>query len=611
MRRFKNQHIRSSIRVLQVTMIGFCLILVGRLYQLQILDFDTYNPLSKKNSIRQEYVNPARGLIYDRNGNLLVDNEPIYTITITPSDYDTTETPLLAQLLGVKISDLNDRIDEAKQYSWYRKSRLYSDVNFKVFSRIQENIWRLPGIGHQIESKRHYPAPAEASHILGYLREVSEKVYNESDRYQLGDKIGRSGLEAVYENFLRGHLGTSYKLINAFGQEMGPYDDGKLDENPVQGADLYTTIDTSLQAMAEKLMANKPGAIVALDPRDGSVLALVSSPEYDLSKISGRLDKNYWQKINTDTLMPLYNRAISAQEPPGSTFKPLLGLIGLHMGLITPNDIVHCTGVYYKGRAYKDEEAHGNVNLEKAIQVSCNVYFFTLMDKIASTGRLNEWYRYAKSFGLGSLNYIDLPGENSGILPDSSYFNKTFGVRKWSIGDVINLGIGQGVLSVTPLQMALVAAELGNGGYKIQPHIVRAIRESNGTVLKTHPIRKKIAWVSEKNLSYIQAGMRRVVTEGTARWYANVNNIKIAGKTGTAQNPHGNDHAWFISFAPYKNPKIAMAVFVENAGFGATTAVPISTLLIEKYLTGHYREWLYKQMLKYNPYSKNNPDQAK
>lgn len=607
MNRLQKQHIRSSIRVLQITIIGFCLILVGRLYQLQILDFDTYNPLSKKNSIRQEYVNPARGLIYDRDGHLLVDNEPIYTITITPSDYDTTETPLLARLLGVQISDLKERINEATQYSWYRKSRLYTDVDFKVFSEIQENIWRLPGIGHQIESKRHYPSTAEASHILGYLREVSQKVYDESDRYQLGDKIGRSGLEAVYENYLRGHLGTSYKLINAFGQEMGPYDDGKLDETPVKGADLFTTIDTSLQTMAEKLMANKPGAIVALNPENGSVLALVSSPEYDLSKISGRIDKNYWQKINTDTLMPLYNRAIAAQEPPGSTIKPLLGLIGLHMGLITPEDIVHCTGVFYKGRAYKDLEAHGNVNLEKAIQVSCNVYFYTLMDKIAEQGKLNEWYRYAKSFGLGSLNYIDLPGENSGILPDSSYFNKTFGIHKWGLGDEINLGIGQGVLSVTPLQMALVAAELGNGGYRIQPHIVRAIRESNGTVLTIHPGKKKIPWVSEKNLKYIQAGMRRVVTKGTARWYANVKNIKIAGKTGTAQNPHGNDHAWFISYAPYKDPKIAMAVFVENAGYGATTAVPISTLLIEKYLTGHiYRKWLYEQMLKYNPYSKNH-----
>jgi len=583
-------------------MVGLFLVLIGRLYQLQILDYQTYNPLSKKNSIRREYVSPARGLIYDRNGNLLVDNEPIYTITITPEKYDTTKNHLLAKLLGVKISDLRQRIKKAEQYSWQRKSRLYTEVDFDTFSNIQENIWRLPGIGHIIESKRHYPTPIKAAHILGYLREVSQKTYLSSDQYQLGDKVGKSGLEQVYESYLRGKKGISYKLINAFGQELGPYDDGKLNKAPTKGANLYTTLDTKLQLFAEKLLKNKRGSVVAINPENGAILAMASSPEFDLSKLAGRLDHHYWAKINADTTSPLFDRAIAAQEPPGSTIKPLMALIALHLGVITPQTVINNPGYFYLGRRYGDHAPPGKYDVVKAIEKSSNTFFFTVMYKVASDGLFDKWHSLASDFGLGHLDYIDLPGERPGILPDSSYFNKRFGYRKWSIGDVINLGIGQGVMSATPLQMALVSAEIANNGYKIQPHIVRAIQKSNGTLLHTDPVKKKIPWVSQKNVNIVKEGMRRVVLKGTARWYANIKNIKIAGKTGTAQNPRGKDDAWFISFAPYKHPKIAMAVLIEHAGYGSQSAVPISALLIEKYLTGKVkRKWLLKKMLNFNP----------
>ena len=599
---YKAKNVHSSIRVLQAIVIGMCLVLVGRLYQLQIVDFDTYQPLSQQNSVRQEYINPARGLIFDRHNKLLVDNQPIFTITITPSDYKASNTPLLSRLLGVSEEDLDSKIKEAESYSWHRKSRLYTDVSFSVFSKIEENIWRLPGIGHQIESKRHYPSGVKAAHILGYLREVSDKVLKKSDRYQLGDKVGKSGLEAVYEDYLRGDLGTSYRLVNAYGQELGPYENGELDNAPTKGSDLYTTIDTGLQETAEKLMANKSGAIVAMDPNDGSILALVSAPEYDLSKLAGNVDKDYWYKLNTDSTRPLYNRAISAREPPGSTFKPLMALTALHLGVITPQTVINNPGYFYLGRRYGDDAPPGKYTLVKAIAKSSNTYFFTVMYRIARDGYLDKWHNLISQFGLGDINHIDLPGEVSGIIPDSAYFNKTFGKNKWGIGDVINLGIGQGVVSVSPLQMAEVTSEIANGGYHVQPHIVRAIHKPNDKWLITHPEKTKIGWVNEKDLDTVKSAMRKVVTEGTARWYANIKTIKIAGKTGTAQNPHGNDHAWFISFAPYKHPRIAMAVLIENAGFGASSAVPISTLLIEKYLTGKVEQKrLFKRMEAFKP----------
>ena len=302
---------KSSLRVLQVCIIVLGLIILGRLFQLQILDYDTYNPLSRENSLRQEVVNPARGLIYDRNGNLIVDNQPIYTITVTPASYDPNNTPILADLMDVPVEEVENRVQEARDYSYYRSSRIFTEVDFETFSIIQESIWRLPGVGHQIESKRDYPVDSlQASHILGYLREVSKEEYLRTKSYHLGDKTGKSGLEMAYEEQLRGTLGTKYIQVNAMGQNMGSYQDGAIDESPEKGSDLYTTIDTELQLLAEDLMEGKQGAVVALNPDNGAVLSMVSAPEYDIRKLSGRLDKTYWDSINADTTNPLYNRAV-------------------------------------------------------------------------------------------------------------------------------------------------------------------------------------------------------------------------------------------------------------------------------------------------------------
>lgn len=600
-----HQRTKISIRVLQVVMIGLALVILGRLVQLQLVQHETYGPLSRENSLRQEPVTPARGLIYDRSGRLLVDNEPMYTITVTPANYDPENNEILADLLDKPLEVVEERVREARNYSWYRSSRLFTEVDFRNFSALQENIWKLPGIGHQVESKRHYPVDSlNASHIMGYLSEVSPEQYRNSDRYHLGDKVGKSGLEMVYDSYLRGETGMEYLKINALGQSLGSYDNGSLDESPVEGADLHTTLDTDLQLMAEELMEGKRGAAVALNPGNGAVLAMASAPQFDIRKLSGRIDSTYWQQVNADTTDPLYNRAVSSMQPPGSTFKPVMALMGLETGLITPETEIDNPGYYMRGRRYHDLADPGVYNVGRALEQSSNTFFFWLMDRMISSRGVNRWHELAHSMGLGQPTRIDLPNESPGILPDSTWLNRQLGEGRWGLGDLMSMGVGQGYLSVSPMQMALVAAQIGNGGYRVQPHLVNSISRSDGTVLYTDASRERIEWLDADDLRVVRQGMRRVVTNGSGQWRANLDSIRVAGKTGTAQNPHGRDHGWFIAFAPMEDPQIAVAVLVENAGYGSVSAAPIASLMIEKYLNGEIapnRQWIYDEVINFEP----------
>ena len=610
MRQRKTQSTRTSIRVLQVGILGLSLLIFGRLFQLQIVEYDKYVPLSKENSLRQEIVPAARGLIFDRYGKLIVDNEPIYSISITPANYDKKNTPVLSDLMGVPEEEIEKRVKEAADYSWYRSSRLFTEIDFKTFSMIEENIWRLPGISHQIESKRHYPVDSmKASHILGYLREVSEDQYQQTKDYHLGDKVGKSGLEIAYENQLRGTAGVRYIQVNALGQSQGPYDEGSLDKAPVKGSDLYTTLDTDLQLLAEDLMQGKRGSVVALNPDDGSVLAMVSAPQYDIRRLSGRIDNDYWQSINADTTNPLYNRAISGRQPPGSTLKPLMAIMGLEMNLINPQTEINNPGYYYRGRRYNDLADPGKYNVTKALESSSNTFFFWLMDQMVTKKSINDWHKLASDFGLGKLDHIDLPNESKGILPDSSYLNRVLGKNKWGVGDLLNLGIGQGFISVSPLQMALVSAAIANKGYRVQPHLVEAVRNSDGSVQQTKSNKEKIKWINPYQIEVAKEGMRGVVKNGSGRFYADLDSIKVAGKTGTAQNPQGIDHGWFIAFAPMDNPQIAVAVLIENGGFGSISAAPVASLIIEKYLSGEVkRNYVYNYVKNFEPREANSND---
>ncbi len=581
-----SNQVKTSIRVLQgIILFGF-IVMIIRVFQLQIIDYETYSPISMQNSLRMEVLQPARGLILDRNGTILVENQPIYSITITPSKFQMDKLPLLSQILQIDEEIVQERIRAAQAYSWQRTSRLFTEVPFEVFSAIQENAWQLPGISHQLESKRHYPTAVQAPHIFGYLREASPEEYRADERIRLGDRIGKSGLERSYENFLRGEIGTEYVRVNAFGQSLGTYEGAGLNVTPIRGADLITSIDAETQALAEKIMAGKRGGLVAMDPQTGGVIAMVSAPQYDLSKLAGRMDADYWRSLNTDPNTPLYNRAISSRQPPGSTFKPFMGLVGIEMGLVTPQTQIYNPGFYLRGRRYNDLADPGYYDLELAIAKSSNTYFFWIMDRIASRGRLNEWAELINDFGIGPLNNIDLPAERSGIIPDSTYMNRTFGERRWGIGDLMSLGIGQGMVSASPLQMAVATSTLANGGYKVQPHVVSGIRNGDGSIDYTQPVLEKISWVRDEDVETLKKGMFRVITEGGARWRSLIPGIDMAGKTGTSQNPHGENHGWFIAYAPMDNPQIAIAVLTENTGFGSQSAAPIASLIIEQYLTG-------------------------
>lgn len=593
---------RTSIIALQVIMVLICLTVLGRIFYLQIIQYEVYDELGDQNSIRQEYIEAARGLIYDRNRTLLVDNQPIYSITITPVNFEDEQIPLLANLLGEPDSLVTALIKDARRYSNFRTSKLISDIDFNAFSLIQENLWQLPGIGHQIDSKRNYPTQMVGSHIFGYLREADESDYRGTESIRLGDKIGKSGIELIYQDNLKGELGVNYLKVNALGQSLGKFTDQKTTKPPVQGDNVITTIDADLQLLAEELMKGKSGGVVALNPNTGAILALVSSPEYEVRKLAGRIDKEYWQFINSDSTRPLYNRAISSRQPPGSTVKPLMGIIGLHLGIITPETEVYNSGQYFRGRAYKDLADVGIYNLEKAIAYSSNTFFLSLMDKIATSGQLNTWSSLAKDFGLGVPNNIDLPSANRGIIPDSSYLDQRWGKRKWGLGDVLIFGIGQGAVSASPLQIAQMTSSIANGGYTIEPHVVYATEKADGATRYKEIVHKKIDWVKDEYLNTVKKGMRRVVLEGSGRFYANLDSIAVGGKTGTAENPHGADHGWFTSFAPFDNPEIVVTAFVENAGFASISAAPIASLLIEKYLTGEInRKYVYNYVLNFQP----------
>lgn len=598
----RKRRIKVSIRILQITVFSIFMIIIGRFVQLQILEFDKYNPMSQANSIHQERINPARGLIFDRNGVLLVDNEPIYTITITPINFKRENIPLVAELLSISEEDVENRLRVAQSYSWRRPSRLFTEVDFNTFSKIQENIWQIPGIGHLIESKRNYPSEVVGSHIKGYLSEVTEQEYRSTRHYRLGDRTGRIGLERIYEEQLRGESGSQYQVVNAFGQAIGPYQDGIHDAHPIKGGDIYTTIDYELQKLAEKLMKNQIGGLVAMDPRNGEILALVSAPMFDISKLSGRLDREYWASVNADSTTPLFNRAISTMQPPGSTVKPLMGLMGLELGLITEEDVVVCRGGFTRGRLYRCTGEHGRQNLVQAIKNSCNTYFFSLMNQMMIHFDLNTWHKLASEFGFGHRNNIDLPFETRGILPDSAYYDRAFGVRQWGVGDLINLGVGQGTFSASPLQLALMTSEIANNGYKVRPHLVNRIVFDDGTQSIIEPEISKVSWVKDEHLKIVQEGMRKAVTEGSGRFFANLRDVEVAGKTGTSQNPHGQNHGWFVSYAPYDEPEIAIAVLMERSGFGSTSAAPMAALLMEQYFYGEVRrQWVLQRMLDFVP----------
>lgn len=539
----------------------------------------------KSGSIRRIWVQAPRGNIFDQNGQLILQSRPLYTVKVIPSEISDAGIRYLAYLLEMPEPDLRAKIEEGRNYSPFAASTVFHDLNDIAVARISENLWQLPGVTIEVENKRQYNGPFFGTHLLGYLRGLSkEQLETLSERgYGPDDKIGATGLEKSYEDRLRGERGARYELVNPLGMLVGKYAEGRNDIPPVKGDDLYLTIDAGLQDLAEQLLrkTGKSGAVVAIDPATGGVLAYCSEPDFDLDILNGTTRKQEWADVALSPQKPLFNRAIQAAYPPGSTYKLLLSIAALEEGIITPETTINCPGYFmYGGRKFKCHGgAHGSTNLAKAITQSCNVYYYQLMLKVG----LDKWHEYGEMFGFGDRVGIDLPGEKRGVLPSTEFYDKRLGKGRWSKGYLVSLGIGQGELNTTPLQLATFAAAIANNGNWRQPHLVSGYRDTrSGTYVPLSYDSRKLP-VSQRTFDAVKVGMQGVVMQGTGT-LAQVPGVTVAGKTGTAQNPHGQDHAWFICFAPVEQPRIAIVVLVENAGFGGSVSAPIARELINYYV---------------------------
>jgi penicillin-binding protein 2 len=538
-------------------------------------------------SERKVTIFPSRGLIYDRNGELLVANTPVYDILVVPREVKPFDTLAFAQLIGVTPLDVRERLQKAKAYSGYKPSEFERQITADQYAAISLHLPKYAGFYAQSRTLRTYPYRV-AGHMLGYLSEVSAKKVEQDPYYRPGDVIGVGGLEQYYEPQLRGRRGVKYVVVDVHNNVQGAFQNGMYDTLAYEGSNLYTSIDVRMQAYGERLMQHKKGSIVAIDPRTGGILALVSSPAYDPELLVGRVRNVNYRKLQTDSLNPLFDRALQAQYPPGSIFKLVQTLTALQMGVIDSTTGFPCNkslvGCHNHPMA---------TDVKHAIQYSCNPYFYQVFKreveqdkdpdrfKDAALG-LAQWVPYMKSFGLGQRPAVDLPSAKGGRIPDVAYYDKRYGHGGWAFSTIYSISIGQGEVEVVPIQMANLAATFANRGWYIDPHIVGAVGTSDNVVKHE----KHTTLVDRQWFDLVAEGMRRVTEEegGTAR-SARIPGITVCGKTGTAQNPHGKDHAVFVCFAPMNDPKIAMAVYVENSGFGGTWAAPIASLLMEQYLT--------------------------
>lgn len=560
-------------------------VLTGRLIQLQLINPEKFEQESSKNSVKTIITTPARGLFFDRNNKLLVDNKPSYTVTVTKKEFDTNSIGLVAGLVGMEPGELRENLKEIEGTNRFIPQRVMRDVDFRVVSFIEENRDLLRGIDYKIEPIRLYPNDYRCSHMIGYTKEISKEYLKnqQGDYYKQGDLIGTTGLEASYENFVRGEKGFEFILQDSKGREVGPLNEGKNDVKAISGYDLILSIDADVQEYAEKLMSGRKGAIVAMDPSNGEMICLVSKPDFDLNAFSGKLSPQVWTALNTDPEKPLFNRATQTKYPPGSTFKMVSAIASLQEGIMKPNSTIVCEGSFrYGDKVFKDHGAYGSIGFTTSIEHSVNVFYYKLVLKIG----FDNWTKYGKLLGFGDKTGIDIPEETKGLLPSPEYFDKVYGPRGWTTGYVVSLGIGQGELGVSPIQMACYCSTISNGGIYYQPHFVRYLKNPNTGELTPVSYKKRELPVDKEYFKIVQKGMYLVVNgNGTAHAIRN-DYVEIAGKTGTAQNPHGNDHSWFIAYAPADDPKIAICVLVENAGFGAAVAAPMAQRIILKYLFG-------------------------
>jgi penicillin-binding protein 2 len=566
-----------------------CTGLLVRLFIIQVVK-DSYRLSADNNVLRYVTQYPARGLILDRNGKQIVTNQAAYDLMVVPAQTTKEiDIPGLCNTLGISNATYNERMKAAVNYSRRAPSVFLKQISNETYARLQEKLFLYPGFYVQPRTLRKYTKPV-AAHILGYVSEVDEALIRKDPYYKPGDYIGKSGIEESYEKELRGRRGVKIFMVDVWSRVKGSYANGTLDTIAVQGKDIVSSIDLDLQEYGELLMKNKRGSIVAIEPETGEVLTLVSAPNYDPGLLVGRQRSENYSRLYLDTLyQPLFNRALMASYPPGSTFKPVNGLIGLQEGVITPDTRFSCNNGYL----FVDCHAHESpLDLVDAIKNSCNSYFCQTFRRVLEnpkypsiTQSYLKWKGYLDEFGFGSKLGTDFVNELPGFIPFPSYYDKIH-KKTWKALTVISMAIGQGEVGTTPLQMANMTAAIANRGYFYTPHIVKSVGENqtlNPKFSQKHQIR-----IDTANFETIVRGMEAVVNGGAGGTAlgAAIKDIIVCGKTGTAQNPHGDNHSVFIAFAPKDHPKIAIAVYVENAGYGATYAAPVASLMIEKYLKG-------------------------
>ena len=582
------------------------IIYIIRLAHLQIID-DSYTRLANRNALRHITQYPSRGLIYDRNGKLLVYNEAVYDLMVIPrqvKDIDTTE---FCSLLKISKDEFIKKMEKAKKYSSYSPSTFEKQISKEDFAPLQEKLYKFEGFYAQSRTLRFYP-DSVACHILGYIGEVNEKIIEENPYYKKGDYIGMSGLEKSYEEILRGEKGSKITLVDVHNREKGSFQNGMYDTLAIAGQNLYSTIDIELQKYAEKIMANKRGCIVAIEPSTGEILCFVSAPYYNPNLLVGRVRGKNYKTLSEDISKPLFNRVLMAEYPPGSIFKIAQSLIALDMGVITPNTSFGCD----KGLVGCHNHPSAS-SVRDAIKMSCNPYFYRVFQRVVQqtnpkTGKIDSkygltiWNQAAKRMGFGTRLDIDLPNARKGYIPDTTFYNKWY-PSGWNFYTIYSNSIGQGEVGVIPLQMANFAALVANRGWFISPHIVRNFGDESKKTKYIKYSEKHHSMIAPEYWDIAVEGMYGVVHEagGTAR-RAKIDDIAVCGKTGTAENI-GDDHSVFICFAPKNNPQIAVAVYIENAqGGGGTWAAPIASLIVEKHIRGKVeREEMEKYYIETNP----------
>ena len=600
---------RKNILVLII--LGVFVVFVIRLAVLQLFSSD-YKAFADSNAFFKKTIYPARGLIYDRNGNLMVYNKPSYDVLVVMREMANFDTLDFCRTVGISKQDFIQRIEEVKDrthnpgYSSYTPQIFLSQLPVNTYGVLQEKLFRFKGFSVRSRTLREYMMPV-AAHALGYVAEVNRRDMEEDPYYVLGDFSGRSGIEKKYENDLRGIKGVEVLLRDAHGRVKGRYDNGKHDIKAMPGKDLTLSIDLQLQEYAEKLMVNKRGAIVAIEPKTGEILAYVSAPTYDPGLLVGRDRAKNYKALESSPYKIFLNRPIQSNYPPGSTFKPAQALVLLQENIITPQTMFGCNRGYYFAPGHKVGcHAHASpLALAPAISVSCNAYFCAgyraMMDDrkyVNIQQAMDNWKDHMVALGYGYKLGVDLPYEKRGMIPNSKYYNKWYGVRGWRGATIISNAIGQGEVLATPMQIANLCATIANKGWFITPHIVKRIK---GGSLDEIYRKRHDSKIDSVYFNPVIEGMRGAVLHGTSMGVA-VPGIDVCGKTGTAQNA-GADHSIFMCFAPMQNPKICLLVFVENAGFGAAWSVPMASLLLEKYLKGsveNNRLWIEDRLLNAN-----------